>query len=212
MKEKRYAAGKAFRAIIYTKGGKHVVLPNAPLHMVSRIKKDQKELDVKILGATSLLPVALIMAAILLLCPFYVVLLRNAPGASVAHFAVFVIIWLILGIARDPIFDTYDVRYRFWSKILPMKWLSYTVLGCYYVSFFAVLLVLVYFPNWIVVFLLGVYLGVVQPPFPSKYGSARYRVVLSYDQLYETYITNADFWKERIVKKQAEKSDQKTRE
>ena len=208
----RYASdtGKAFRAIIYTKGGKHVVLPNAPLHMVSRIKKDQKELDVKILGATSLLPVALIMAAILLLCPFYVVLLRNAPGASVAHFAVFVIIWLILGIARDPIFDTYDVRYRFWSKVLPKKWLSYMILSCYYASFFVVLLILFYFPNWVVVSILGVYSGIVQPPVPSKHGNGRFNRMLSYEKLCEIYIEQADFWEDHITKTK-EKMNKKKR-
>jgi hypothetical protein len=133
------------------------------------------------LGATSLLPVTLVMAAILLLCPFYVVLLRNAPCASVAHFVVMAIIGVVLGMIRTPIFDAYDIRYRFWSKILPKKWLSYIILGGYYSSFFVVLLVLLYFPNWVVVSLLGIYLGIVQPPIPSRYGSSRYNFMPSYD-------------------------------
>lgn len=199
--------GKAFRVIVYTKGGKHILLNGVPLYIVSRIKKYQKDLDIKISGVTSLLPVASLMAAILLLCPFYVMLLRNAPGVSVARLAALMIIWLVLGIIRTPILDTYDIRYRFWSRILPKKWLAYSILGCYYSSFFVVLLVLFYFPNWVVVSLLGIYLGVVQPPIPSKYGSSRYNFMPSYDQLYEIYITKADFWKERIEKNNRKRSE-----
>lgn len=198
--------GKACRAIVYTQGGKHVVLANAPLYMVSCIKKYQKGLDVKILGATSLLSTTLVVAVILLLCPFYVVLLRNAPGASVAHMITLAIIFAILGTIRILIFDMYDIQYRFWSKVLPKKWLSYMILGCYYSSFFIVLLVLFYFPNWVVVSLLGIYLGIVQPPIPSRCGSSRYHFMPSYNQLYETYITKADLWKERIEKNNAKRS------
>ena len=46
---------KGFRAIIYTRGGKHVVLTSAPMCMLSRAKKYNKELDVKITGAKDLL-------------------------------------------------------------------------------------------------------------------------------------------------------------
>lgn len=73
-------SAKAFRAIIYTQGGKHVVLNNSSLYILSRAKKYSKELDVKISGASSLIPVMLIITAIIFLCPFYVVLLRNSPG------------------------------------------------------------------------------------------------------------------------------------
>ena len=192
--------GKAFRVIVYTQGGKHIVLANAPLYIVSRIKKYKKGLNIKIIGATSLLPGVLIMAAILLVCPFYVVLMKKAPGASGAHFIVLAIILILLSIIRTLIFDTYNIRYRFWRKILPKKFLSYIILGFYYSSFFVALLVLSYFPNWVVVSLLGVYLGIVEPPIPSKYGSSRYRALPTYDQLYEIYITKADYWEERIQK------------
>ncbi|MBQ8163119.1 MAG: hypothetical protein IJZ93_01960 [Clostridia bacterium] len=202
---------KAFRAIIYTQGGKHIVLANVPLYIVSRIKKYQKGLEIKILGITSLLPVTLVMVAILLLCPFYVVLLRNAPGASVAHFIVLAIIWLIFGIIRTPIFDMYDIRYRFWSKVLPKKWLSYMILGCYYSSFFVVLLILFYLPNWVVVSILGVYLGIVQPPMPSKYGSSRFNYILSYDKLWEIYINKADFWEDHIAKNKKKRAEKKSK-
>lgn len=198
--------GKSFRVIVYTQNGKHVILANVPLYIVSRIRKYQKELNVKILGATSLLPGVLIMAAILLACPFYVVLLRNAHGVTVSHIIVLAVIWGVLGIIRTPIFDIYNIRYRFWRKLLPNKYLSYIVLGCYYPSFFIALLILFYFPNWAVVSLLGVYLGIVQPPIPSKYGSNRYRFIPTYDQLYEIYITKADFWEERIARSNAKRS------
>jgi len=52
---------------------------------------------------------------------------------------------------------------------------------------------------------LGIYLGIVQPPIPSKNGSSRYRSILSYKQLYEIYITQADFLEERIAKRKANK-------
>ena len=201
--------GEAFRVIVYTQGGKHIVLAKAPLYIISRIKKYKKELDIKIMGATSLLPGILIIAAILLVCPFYVVLLRNAPGTSVAQFVILAIICLVLGIIRIPIFNKYNIRYRFWSKILPKKWLSYIILGFYYSSFFIALLILFYFPNWVMVSLIGVYLGVVQPPIPSKHGSSRVNHMPSYQQLYETYITNADFWKERIERSNAKRSKEK---
>jgi hypothetical protein len=166
----------------------------------------QKSFDVKITGVSSLLPPALLIATILLLCPFYLALLRNAPGATTPHLIVLVLIGVVLGIVREPIFDTYNIRYRFWSKLLPKKHLSYIVLGFYYSSYFIALIVLFYFPNWVVVSLLGVYLGVVQPPIPSKNGSARHRSLPSYDQLYEIYINNSGFWEERIAKRNENKS------
>jgi len=46
----------------------------------------------------------------------------------------------------------------------------------------------------------------VQPPIPSKNGSSRYRSIPSYKQLYEIYITQADFWEERIAKRNENKS------
>ena len=199
-------SGKTWRVIIYTHGGKHVVLSKAPLYIISSIKRHQKNFDVKITGASSLVPPVLLMATILLLCPFYVVLLRNAPGVTTSHLIVLVMIWVVLGIVRTPIFDVYNIRYRFWSKLLPKKHLSYMVLGFYYSSFFIALIILFYFPNWVVVSLLGIYLGVVQPPIPSKYGSNRYRFLPSYDQLYEIYINKANFWEERIAKRNANKS------
>ena len=176
-----------------------MTLEKAPLYIISSIKKYQKSLDVKIIGANSLVTPILIMATILLICPFYVVLLRSAPeGVTIPHIIVMVIICVALGIVRMPIFDAYDIQYRFWSKLLPKKLLSHIVLGFYYSSYFIALIILFYFPNWIVVSLLGIYLGIVQPPIPSKNGSSRYRSLPSYDQLYEIYITQADFWEERI--------------
>ncbi len=189
---------KTWRAIIYTHGGKHVVLEKAPLYIISGIKKYQTSLDVKIIGANSLVTPILIMATILLICPFYVVLLRSAPeGVTIPHIIVMMIIWVVLGIVRVPLFDAYNIRYRFWSRLLPKKLLSHIVLGFYYSSFFIVLIILFYFPNWVVVSLLGIYLGIVQPPIPSKNGSSRYRFLPSYDQLYEIYITQADFWSKK---------------
>ena len=199
-------SGKTWRIIIYTHGDKHIVLDKAPLYIISSIKRYQKSIDVKIIGASSLVSPILIMGTVLLLCPFYVALLRNAPGVTIPNIIVLVIIWVVLGIVRTPIFDTYNIRYRFWSKLLPKKFLSYIVLGFYYSSFFIALIILFYFPNWCVVSLLGVYLAIVQPPIPSKYGSSRYRFLLSYDQLYEIYITQADFWEERIATRNANKS------
>ena len=198
---------KTWRVIIYTHGGKHVVLEKAPLYIISSIKRYQKSFDMKIIGASSLVSPILIMATILLLCPFYVVLLKNAPGATPQHIIVLVIIWVVLEIVRAPIFDTYNIRYRFWSRLLPKKLLSHIVLGFYYSSFFIALIILFYFPNWVVVSLSGVYLGIVQPPIPSKYGSSRYRFLPSYDQLYEIYVTQADFWEECIAKRNENKSE-----
>ena len=198
-------SGKTWKVILYTHGGKHVVLEKAPFFILSSIKKYQKSFDVKVIGASALVPPVLLMATILLLCPFYVVLLRNAPGVTLPRIIVLVIIWVVLGIVRIPILDAYNIRYRFWRKLLPNKLLSHIVLGCYYSSYFIALIVLSYFPNWIVVSLLGVYLGIVQPPMPSKYGSSRYRFLPSYEKLYEIYVEQADFWEARIAKRNENK-------
>ena len=192
---------KADRLIIYTKGGKHVILNKAPLSIVSQIKKYSQGLDVEITGTKSRLSGILILALILAVVPFYVMLLVSAPASpSNTHFIVLVVIAGVLWIPRLHVFDTYAVKYRFWRRILPKKWLSYIVLGCYYVSYFVVLLIFVYFPNWVVVALLGIYLGVVQPPIPSRRGH-RNRHLKSYDELYELYITKADYWEKQIARR-----------
>ena len=200
---------KACRAIVYTKGGKHIILHNAPLRLLSRAKKFDQNLAVRVSGATSLLPTVLVMAAIIVLCPLYLVLLIRAPGPSVPQLAVMAVITLVSIFVREPIFDAYDVHYRFWRRILPRKWLAYILLGVYYVSFFAVLLAVSYFPNWIVAVLLGIYLGVVQPPVPSRHGSSRVNRLLSYEQLYEIYITRADFWEKNMEKNREARSKKK---
>ena len=194
----RSDTGRAYRTIIYTEGGRHIVLANTPLCIVSAIKKCQKDIDVEIVGKKSVLHTALLMAIILLLSPVYVVLLMKAPGAlSVSRFAVSAIIGFVLGIALMPVFDTYNVKYRFWSRILPKKCLAHILLGLYYCSYFIGLLILCYFPNWVVVSLFGIYLGVVQPPVPTKrYGNSRH--LMSYEELYELYVTKSDYWKARI--------------
>ena len=145
-----------------------------------------------------MLPSVLAIAAIIILCPLYVALLVNAPGASTSQTVVFMAIWLILGTVRIPVFDAFSIEYRFWSKILPKKWLSHIVLACYYPLFFVAFLVLFYFPNWFAVVALGICGGIIQPPIPSRYGSARFRRILSYEQLYDIYINKADFWEGKI--------------
>jgi len=112
---------KPFRLIIYTNGGKHIVLSGVHFCAVSKIKACVKGTDIKITGVKSLLSVISAVAAIILAVPFYVVLLCNAPGISVARFAVFAAIWVVLDIILMPIFDKYAVGYRFWHKILPKK-------------------------------------------------------------------------------------------
>lgn len=198
----------AFRAIVYTQGGRRIVLEKCPLYIVSCIKKYNKELDVRIAGATSLIPTVLIVASIVLICPFYVVLLRNAPGASTVQFVVLFAIALVIGVIRIPVFDAYCIQYRFWSKLLPKKTLSHIALGCYYSSFFAVLLILSYFPNWVVVALLGIYMGVAQPPIPSRHG-IRNRDLPSYQRLYNIYVDNAAFWEKKIEKSKQKRNKKK---
>lgn len=202
-------SGKSFRLILFTRGGKHIVLDKSPLCTVSHIKKYRSELDVSISGATSLLPTVLVMAAIIVLCPLYLVLLIRSPGATIAQLAAMAAIMLVLIFVREPLFDAYDVPYRFWRPILPLKWLACILLGIYYVSFFAVILIVCYFPNWVVVTLLGIYLGVVQPPVPSRHGSSRVNRILSYEQLYEIYITQADFWEKNMEKNREARSKRK---
>ena len=192
-------SSKAFRVVIYTRGGKHIVLTSAPISIVSRIKKLRKDIDIKISGATSLLPGMLIMATIILLCPFYVMLIRKAPGVSTVKLVVATVIMLVLTIARIPIFSAYAIEYRFWRRILPNKVLSYIILGCYYSSAFVCLLILCYFPNWIVTVLVGIYIGIVDPPIPSRRGNKSGRC-LSYEELYELYIVKADIWEEKVKK------------
>ena len=60
--------------------------------------------------------------------------------------------------------------------------------------------ILLYFPNWFVVAAFGIYMGVVQPPVPSRHGGARFNRTrtLSYGELYDTYVNGADFWEKKI--------------
>ncbi len=190
---------KTFRLVAYyAQGTKHLVLEKFPISLLSRIKKFRKDIDIRIQGTTSLLPPILAVAAIIILCPIYVALLINAPGASTAQIIVFMAIWLLLGMIRTPIFDTFVVEYRFWSKILPRKWLSNIVLACYYPLFFVAFLILFHIPNWFTVVILGIFVGIVQPPIPSRHGSGRLRRLHSYEQLYDIYINNADVWGNKI--------------
>ncbi len=195
---------KSFRAIIYTQGGKHIVLNSSPLCLLSRAKKFKKELDIKIAGLTSFMSVVLIMSVIILLCPFYCVLLINASGPSLTQIIVMCVVALVFGVFLIPVNLEYHLKYRFWRRILPIKWLSYIILGTYYISGFAALLILFYFPNWVVVALLGIYLGIVHPPMPSRNGGY-HRKLHSYQELCDIYITRADFW-ENEIKKRNEKT------
>ena len=190
---------RAFRAIVYyAQGTKHLVLEKFPISLLSRIKKFRKDIDTRIEGISSLLSTILAISAIIIVCPLYIISFKNAPGTSTSQMIVFIAIWLVLGIVRIPVFNAFSIEYRFWSKILPRKWLSYIVLACYYPLFFVALLVLSHFPNWVVVVALGICLGIVQPPIPSRHGSARLRRILSYEQLYDIYINQADFWESKI--------------
>ena len=190
---------RAVRAIVYyAQGTKHLVLEKVPISLLSHIKKYRKDIDTRIEGITSLLPTILGISAIIIICPLYIVLLKNAPGASTSQTIVFMAIWFALGIVRIPVFDAFSIEYRFWSKILPRKWLSYIVLACYYPLFFVALLVLFHFPNWFVVVALGICVGIIQPPVPSRHGSARFSRILSYERLYDIYINKSDFWERKI--------------
>ncbi len=203
---------KAYRVIIYTHGGKHILLPNTPLYMISQIKKYNKDIDVKISGITSLLSLVLIMAGIFLLCPFYIVLLMNAPGGiSEAQIGTILAIYIMLGIIVTFIFDSYAISYHFWRRILPKKWLSYIILCCYYSSYFVVMLLLAYFPNWFMVVVLGIYIGIVRPPFPSTRSSTDYRNRFTYEQLYDIYINNAHLWEKNLEKKKEKRMKRKAK-
>jgi hypothetical protein len=192
---------KAFRTIIYTKGGKHIVLNSSPMCVLPLVKKYVKGIDVKISGISSLIKTALPLAAILLVCPFYVALLAMSPGkiTMVKLMVAFAII-VVLGIIRIFIFDKYAVQYRFWRRVLPIKWLSYIVLGCYCLSYFIAFLLWAYFPSWGTIVISGIYLGVVQPPVPSRRGGASRRRLLSYRELCEVYIDNSELWEKQIEK------------
>lgn len=195
---------KTFRLVAYyAQGSKHLVLEKFPISLLSRIKKFRKDIDIRIQGAASLLSTISVVAAIIIMCPLYVALLVNAPGASTSQTIVFIALWLGLGIIRIPVFDTFSIEYRFWNKILPRKWLSFIVLACYYPLFFVALLVLFHFPNWFVVVALGICVGIVQPPIPSRHGSGRFRRFHSYEQLYDIYINNSDAWENKIEQRKS---------
>ena len=199
---------KAFRAIVYyAQGTKHLVLEKVPISILSRIKKYRKDVDARIEGIASLIPTVLIISAIVIICPLYILSFENAPGATTSQIIVFMAVLLVLGIVRILLFDAFSIEYRFWSKILRKKWLSYIVLACYYPLFFVAFLVLFHFPNWFSVIALGICVGIIQPPLPSRYGSARFHRILSYEQLYDIYINKADFWESQI--KQRKNSSRK---
>ncbi len=202
--EPRYKSDnpKTHRAIIYTQGGKHIILQNAPMSIISQVKKYQNGIDARVSGVRSALSPVLIMGAILAVLPFYIILLMISPGASsMVHFGVMAVAMIVASLIRMHTFDTYAIPYRFWSRILPNKRLSYIVLGFYYTSYFTVLLALCYLPYFVVAILLGVYLGFVQPPVPRSRGGHYTRRILSYEELYDIYINRADFWEKHIENK-----------
>jgi hypothetical protein len=168
--------------------------------IISRAKKYKRELDVKIAGVTSLFPTVLVMTVILALIPIWIILLVRAPGASTAQLATVLVMYFVLSFVKMPIFDAYSVEYRFWRRILPNKWLSYAILGFYYTSFFTGLLVLYYFPNWVVTALVGIYFGIANPPIPSTRRQI-HRQLPTYERLYDIYVNRADYWEKRIGKK-----------
>ena len=204
--EPRYKSdnAKAYRAIVYTKGGKHIILNSAPMSILYRVRKYDRGLSVQMSGVSSFISAVLVIAAIVVFVPLYMLLLISAPGASAAQIIVFAVISVVLWVIRIPIFDRYAVEYRFWRRILPIKWLSYLVLTCYYLSYFVVMLILFYFPGWVTVALLGIYMGVVQPPIPRRRGTAQRRL-LSYEELYDLYVNKADYW-EKIIEKNKKKN------
>ena len=71
---------KPFRLIIYTNGGKHIVLSGVHFCAVSKIKACVKGTDIKITGVKSLLSVISAVAAIILAVPFYVVVALQCAG------------------------------------------------------------------------------------------------------------------------------------
>lgn len=191
-------ASKPGNVILYTQGGMHVVLNNAPLHLLSRIRKHNKGLEIKISGVSSLLSVVLLIAAIIAIAPLYIIMLIKSPGAdSISRTGILIIVLsaiaLVLLPIRQYVFDKYAIQYRFWRRILPKKVLSYILLGCYYISYFAAILVLFYFPNWVTACLLGIFVGVIESPMPSKHGR-HHADIPTYDRLYDTYISHADLW------------------
>ena len=195
--------GKPFRVICYTANGKRVVLNSIPFRFLYFVKKYNQNLDIKITGISSLLSVIFVIGAIIVFCPLYVVLLMQAGRYSVLHLAGFVIVWIIVTVVRTIVFDKYAIPYRFWRRTLPKKKLSYVLLGVWYPSAFAVILIFCYFPNWVTAVILGGYMGIVQPPFPSKSGT-RYLLIPTYERLYDAYINNADSW-EKTIKAAREK-------
>ena len=160
----------------------------------------KRELDVKIAGVTSLFPTVLVMTVILALIPIWIILMARAPGASTVQLVTVFVSYIALSFIKLPIFDAYSVEYRFWRRILPNKWLSYAILWFYYTSFFTGLLVLYYFPNWVVTALVGIYFGIANPPIPSTRGQI-HRQLPTYERLYDMYVNMADYWENKIKNK-----------
>ena len=88
-------------------------------------------------------------------------------------------------------------QYRFWRRILPRKRLSCLILGCFYLLFFAAVALLFWVPEWALLVPVGILIGAVQPPVPSRSGLGN-RPLLSYAQLYDMYINHADVWEKRL--------------
>ena len=185
------------RAVVFTRGGEHVVLRHAPFCLLSRARKYRRDLAVRVSGAASWRACALVLALILAAAPFYVALLVRAPGLTAAQGLVLVAVVVAVGLIRMPVFDAYAVEYRFWRRILPRKRLSCLILGCFYLLFFAAVALLFWVPEWALLVPVGILIGAVQPPVPSRSGLGN-RPLLSYAQLYDMYINHADVWEKRL--------------
>ena len=200
--------GGSIRAIIYTQGGRHVVLPNAPLCILSRSRKYHHELDIKIAGVTSLLPVTLLMAAMIAICPLYLALLYQAPGTSKKYVIVAVVVGITMKIFMNVVVDTYTIDYRFWCRVLQKKWLYYVIFWARILMIPITVLVLCYFPNWWAALLVSISICLGVPIGKRHIHSRR---IKSYEELYEIYITRADFWERHIEKNKEKRLKKKQR-
>lgn len=125
------------------------------------------------------------------------------------HIWIMCIIFLVLSVVSWWIFDEYGIQYRFLNKILKKRGL-YSIIIFLSLSHFSLFVLAWFFPSWWIYILGGIWIGTVGQLPPLVYG-IRSVNLLSYEQLYDIYVTKADYWEKNLKKKKEKRMKRKNK-
>jgi len=161
-------------------------------------KNKNKKNTVAVLLYLLVAPVAIFLVSLLVLP------LQSDDRFTAVQLGVMVFVLLSTALAMYRIFDIYPMDYLFWKNILKRRWLYWFVFCLGLLSCLGICFGVFVFPNWWIVILGGMYIGLVSALCQkgTKRGNlVRSPSVLSYKMLYQCYIENADKWEKKLQKR-----------